>query len=257
MVASSVGGAFSIERDLPECHGRQPGRTTSPARPATAPAAACPPGPSRPASPPASRTASGSGCAARARAGENGGPHGDLFVTVKSRRTGSSAARATTSPSTCRSPSTRPRSAPRSRCPTLDGAAGDPQDPRRHPERPHVPGPRPRRAARRDGTQGRPAGDRRGPGARAARPTRPARPSTPTARRPPATTLRANLFEPEACVMSGEASPAPARPRTPPVYVISVAAELTGPAPADAARLRADGPGHRPAAPAAAVAATR
>ena len=38
---------------------------------------------SRPASPPASRTASGSGCAARARAGENGGPAGDLYVTVK------------------------------------------------------------------------------------------------------------------------------------------------------------------------------
>ena len=48
-------------------------------------------------------------------AGENGGPAGDLYVVVRCRRTGSSAARATTSPSTCRSPSTRPRSAPRSR----------------------------------------------------------------------------------------------------------------------------------------------
>ena len=64
----------------------------------------------------ASRTASGSGCAARARPGEHGGPAGDLFVTVHGHaRTGCSAARATTSPSTCRSPSTRPRSAPRSR----------------------------------------------------------------------------------------------------------------------------------------------
>ena len=80
-------------------------------------ARACPAARSRPGSRPGSRTASGSGSRARVPPGENGGPAGDLFVTVHvapppavrpqgrqpdARRAGDA--------------STRPRSAPRSRC---------------------------------------------------------------------------------------------------------------------------------------------
>ena len=61
VVVSSVGGGVLDERDLPGVPRPPAGRTTSRARPATAPAAACPTAPSRPASPPGSRTASGSG----------------------------------------------------------------------------------------------------------------------------------------------------------------------------------------------------
>ena len=116
VVISSVGGGFSMNETCPECHGRQLVYDE-----------ACP-------------TCHGSGRGLSSRtisaripagvkdgqqirlkgkgaAGENGGPAGDLFVVVHvARATSSSAARATTSPSTCRSPSTRPRSAPRSRC---------------------------------------------------------------------------------------------------------------------------------------------
>ena len=65
----------------------------------------------------ASTTARRSGCAARARPATTGRRPATCCSRCRSSRTRSSAVTATTSPSTCRSPSPRPRSAPRCRCP--------------------------------------------------------------------------------------------------------------------------------------------
>ena len=95
VVVSSVGGGFSMNETCPECHGRQLVYDE-----------ACPTchGSGRGLS---SRTVSARIPAGvkdgqrirlkgKGAAGENGGPAGDLLVTVHVRRTGSSAARATT-----------------------------------------------------------------------------------------------------------------------------------------------------------------
>ena len=82
MRAASVGGAFTMNETCPTAVAAASSSTTR-ARSATAPDAACRPARSRPASPPGSRTASASGCAARAPPGEHGGPPGDLYVVVK------------------------------------------------------------------------------------------------------------------------------------------------------------------------------
>ena len=114
-IVNTLGGAFSVNETCPKCGGRQLIYDEP-----------CP-------------TCHGSGHGLSARsiqaripagvkdgqrirlkgkgsAGVNGGPAGDLYVTVQgARRTGCSAARATTSPSTYRSPSTRRRWARTSR----------------------------------------------------------------------------------------------------------------------------------------------
>ena len=158
------------------------GRTTSRARPATAPAAACPAGPIRPASRPGSRTASGSGSSGKGAAGENGGPAGDLFVTVHGRphrlfgRKGDNL--------TLDVPVTFDEAAlgAEIKVPTLERRPGHAARSRPAPPTAGPAGPRPRRAASKDGTQGRPAGHRRGPGARRARRRGPRRGRRPTAR---------------------------------------------------------------------------
>ena len=109
--------------------------------------------------------------------------------------------------------------------PTLGGSPVTAQDPGRHAQRPHLPGARQGRRARRTAPRATcsPPSQVQVP---ARSTTRPARPSRPTA--PPATSqpLRANLFE------RGRDDATRSRLRSPgpdaAVYVISVAAELTG-----------------------------
>ena len=121
MVISSVGGAFSMNETCPECHGRQLVYDES-----------CP-------------TCHGSGrgrssrtlqvripagvkggqrisLKAKGSAGENGGPPGDLFVTVHVRKHPLFGRKGDNLTLRCRWASTRPRSAPRSRCPRWPGA---------------------------------------------------------------------------------------------------------------------------------------
>ena len=121
-VVSSVGGGFSMNETCPECHGRQlVYDETLPDLPRVRSRALQPDdlrahpgrGQGRPAHP-----AQGQG----RRPGRTAGPTGTCSSPCTCAATGSSGARATTSRSRCRSPSTRPPSAPRSRCPTLGGA---------------------------------------------------------------------------------------------------------------------------------------
>ena len=200
-------------------------------------AAACPRARSRPGSRPGSRTARGSGSGARARAGENGGPAGDLFVTVKV--SPHARLRPQGRQPHARRPGVVRRGGPRRRDQDPDPRRrrGHAQDPGRHAQRAHVPGPRqggdtaptaPRATCSRPCRCRSPARSTRPP----ARPSRPTAPPTPASRCGPtcSRTVRRERLQapgPEAAV-----------------YVISVAAELSGPAPADAAGLRADGPDH-------------
>jgi molecular chaperone DnaJ len=147
-VVASVGGAFSMNETCPACGGRQlvyddPCPTchgTGRGRSTRTIQAKVPAG-----------VKDGQRIRLRGKGapGERGGPAGDLYVTVKvapHRVFGRKGERRGEGPDTRRRP-------------------GDAADPRRHPQRPHLPGarqgcPAPRRHPR------RPAGDRRGPGAR-------------------------------------------------------------------------------------------
>ena len=143
-------------------------------------------------------------------AGENGGPNGDLYVVVKVSphrlfaRKGDNL--------TLDVPVSFDEAALGAdiKVPTLGGAPGDPQDPRRHPQRPHLPGAR----------QGRPQVRRH-----ERRPARHRRRSRcrPCSTRPPGTAveayrkatagkpLRANLFEGPDVQASAGRSPRPGR----------------------------------------------
>ena len=109
---------------------------------------------SRPGSRPGSRTASGSGCAGKGAAGENGGPAGDLFVTVKVSphrlfgRKGDNL--------TLDVPVSFDEAAlgAEIKIPTLGGAPVTLKVPRRHAQRPDLPGPRQGARRKADGTNG-------------------------------------------------------------------------------------------------------
>ena len=158
-------------------------------------------------------------------AGENGGPAGDLYVTVKVTphrlfgRKGDNL--------TLDVPVSFDEAAlgAEIKVPDPRRCAGHPQDPGRHAQRPHLPGPRQGRAEVRR-HQRRPARHRRGAGARRARRRRPRggrglprRDRRQAAARQPVRGSR----------LMAARRPRSSRPaRTAAVYVISVAAELTG-----------------------------
>ena len=171
VVVSSVGGGFSMNETCPECHGRQLVYDE-----------ACPTchGSGRGLS---SRTVSARIPAGvkdgqrirlkgKGAAGENGGPAGDLLVTVHVRphrifgRKGDNL--------TLEAPVTFDEAAlgAEIKVPTLGGPPGDAAHPARHPQRPGAAGPWSRRSAQ-GRQQGRPAGHRRRPGPRRPRRGRP------------------------------------------------------------------------------------
>ena len=224
MVASTVGGAFTINETCPACGGRQllydepcptchgTGRGMS----ARSIQARIPAG-----------VKDGQRIRLRGKGahGENGGPAGDLYVTVKVSphrlfgRKGDNL--------TLEVPVSFDEAAlgAEIKVPTLSGCAGHPQDPRGHAQRAHLPGPRQGRPQVRRHHR-RPAGHRRGAGARGARPGRPR-----GGRGLPRRHRRASRCA-ATCSREPDVVARPGGPQMPgpdvAVYVISVAAELTG-----------------------------
>ena len=162
-------------------------RSTRPARPAAAgsslrravpdlprhAAGACPPAPSRPASPPGVKDGQRIRLRGKGGAGENGGPAGDLYVTVKVSphrlfgRKGDNL--------TLDVPVSFDEAAlgAEIKVPTLGGRPGHAQDPRRAPPTAAPSGCAARARAAADGTNGDLLVTVRGAGARGARPGRP------------------------------------------------------------------------------------
>ena len=153
MQTSSQGGVFAMTEPCRDCLGRGLDRRRPvPGLPRLRPRYVDPHHPGahpgrrqgRPADPAARQGRSG-----RARRPERR----PVRHRARRRRTGSSVARATTSPSRCRSGSTRSVLGAEISVPTLNGSHGDAEDPGRHAERPHLPG-RGSGAPARDGTKG-------------------------------------------------------------------------------------------------------
>ena len=204
------------ERDLPDLPRSRPGRRRPVPDLPRLRAGHVQPDDLRRGSPPASRTASGSGCAARAP-------------------TASAAVRPATSTSPCKvagAPAVRPQG----RQPDPHGAGqlrrggagrgdqgaharrrpGHPQGAGRHPQRPVLPGPRTRGAAQ-GRPHGRPAGHRRGAGPGPSRRPGPRRRRGATATRPPEPTCAptSSTRAPPPAVRHERAAAAPDRCRGP------------------------------------------
>ncbi len=211
------------ERDLPGL--RRPAarlRRALPHLPRLRPRA-CPRARSRPGSPPGSRTASGSGSRARAR------PARTAARPATSSSTSRSVPHRALRPQGRQPHPRRPglvrrgRARRRDQGPDAGRRAGHAQDPARHPQRPHLPGPRQGRAAHRRHRRATcwPPSRCRCPrcSTSAAREAVEAYRAA-TAGKP----LRANLFEGAQREQPVRSTPGPDAA----VYVISVAAELTG-----------------------------